>query len=213
MTRRLNPPPLRCRAVSKRTGEPCRRWAQPGQPQGLCWSHGGATDGRAGKESARAKQGANETFVRLLEHSPRRNPWAVVLDAVHLADTAMRDEWQRVVDADELTAEQLARLLEAGRFAHGMAASAITARAQELRSVAQKARIDDLWSKLEAVFKAAFAELDHTDLRLSWDQKLAVEDAFYSYFERTRHPAALEIEAAVADESMTVQADTNGDGR
>jgi len=177
----------------------------------LCWMHG--ANGGARKDVTLARQDANTTFATLLASGERRPPWAVALDALHIADIALRDQWQRVLDLEELPADELARLLELARYAHSMASATVTTRATELRAIAEQARVNDVVSKIQGVFRAAFAELSAADMGLTWQQRNAVEDAIWRYFDEQRHPATRELEAAMSDEVIVVQATTtNGDG-
>lgn len=115
-------PPIRCSAHSKRTGELCRRYAKPGTT--TCASHWGASP------QAVAKAEVRMTLAQLLGQDPR-TPWEVVLDATHTADVLMRDTKAKLLVGENVTVEQVDRLLELTTYAHKLASVAIQTGAAE----------------------------------------------------------------------------------
>lgn len=107
-------PSVKCTARSKRTKKQCGLWAIPGLT--VCRFHGGG----AHRDVAERRL----TLATLLQND-RRPPWEVLLDAVHVADSLMRDARVKVDGAEDLTPRQLDNLVDSTKLAHHMARTAI----------------------------------------------------------------------------------------
>src|SRR5215207_10031030 len=110
-------PPIHCVATSRRTGNQCGNWAIPGGTQ--CRNHLGHTAKNMAKADERL------TLQLLLRQDPRP-VWQVVLDATHTLDALARDAKAKLLEGEEVTVEQLDRLLELTSHQHRLASTAIT---------------------------------------------------------------------------------------
>jgi len=113
------PPPMRCTATSKRSGQQCRRFVMVGKR--VCWHHG-ATAGRNGKEAALAESDVAATIAAYMQDDPR--PIAEILtDAMAVHDAVLRATKARVMAGENVTADDVDRMIESARGAHVVALS------------------------------------------------------------------------------------------
>lgn len=115
-------PKVKCSATAKRTQQPCRSWAVPGTT--VCPKHGGSAP------QVRRKAERVHTLAQLIRDDPR-HPWEVVLNATHIGDSLMRECEAPLRRGEQLTAEQVDRLVESTRLAHHLAKTALDTRAHE----------------------------------------------------------------------------------
>jgi hypothetical protein len=128
-SRQAGIPPARCGAVTHtRGGRPCRRFVQVGSLR--CSLHSGAAPQALKKGDDRA------TIAQLMqhEHPDRPRPLGeVMLEAVHNADVLMRsldDVRLRVLRREEVTGEELDRLVRMSQVAHALAETTVRAGVQ-----------------------------------------------------------------------------------
>lgn len=149
-SRKPIPPPIKCDARSKRTGEKCGRWATPGLYPPRCYYHGGAPGtGAPPPHDAAGKAEAGRYLATLVDrlNGERRPVWAVIADAVHHAD-ALMCEARAQIEAGNLSPDALERLESATRLAHGLASAAVTAKAAELQGQAAAVWSDAMASRV-----------------------------------------------------------------
>ncbi|MEU4237924.1 hypothetical protein [Actinoplanes sp. NPDC026619] len=127
--RQANPPPVKCSAKAKRTGQRCERWAIPGRLQ--CKLHGGLA-GRAGKAAAEEQAGAVLTLAQMMANSPRRPIWEVILDAIDTVDVLAAYAKAEVAAGQITRPEDIERVAALGRSAHAMGASAVATKALDI---------------------------------------------------------------------------------
>jgi hypothetical protein len=109
-------PSMRCTATAKHTGRRCRNWAVVGTT--VCHSHG-VTGAGIRKADERL------TLAQLFDRDPR-HPWEVVLDMVHKLDVITQEYQADVLAGENVTADQLDRLIELARTTHHLATTAIS---------------------------------------------------------------------------------------
>jgi hypothetical protein len=139
-SRQAGIPPARCGAVTHtRGGRPCRRFVQVGSLR--CNLHSGTAPQAIKKGDDRA------TIAQLLQHEDPDRPrplGEVMLEAVHNADVLMRsldDVRLRVLRREEVTGEELDRLVRMSQVAHALAETTVRAGVQvELVRQAQLSR-------------------------------------------------------------------------
>jgi hypothetical protein len=107
-SRQAGIPPVQCTAHT-RAGNPCMNFAKVGST--VCYLHGGKAPQVIRKADQRA------TLAQLLQSDPRPLP-EVMAEAVHNVDAAMRDARLRLLEGEEVTVDQLDRVLELSRLAH-----------------------------------------------------------------------------------------------
>ncbi|GAA5119253.1 hypothetical protein GCM10025762_36890 [Haloechinothrix salitolerans] len=113
---------MKCTATSRRSGKQCRRWATPGTT--VCPNHGSKAPGTVRKANERL------TLAELMQ-GDRRHPWEVVLDHTHTIDVIAREARLGLTEGEEITPEQLDRIVETAKVAHHLAKTAIDTRAHE----------------------------------------------------------------------------------
>ena len=127
-SRRFGIPSMRCVAPARSTGERCGRWALVGQT--TCDLHTGFAP------KTRAAADRRDTVAKLLqwEDPDRPRPLGeVMLQAVHNADVLMRsldDVRLRVLRREEVTGEELDRLVRMSQVAHALAETTVRAGVQ-----------------------------------------------------------------------------------
>ena len=127
-SRRFGIPPMRCVATAKSTGLRCGRWALVGQT--CCDLH----TGWAPQSVAAADR--RSVVAQLLQHEDPDHPrplGEVMLEAVHNADVLMRsldDVRLRVLRREEVTGEELDRLVRMSQVAHALAETTVRAGVQ-----------------------------------------------------------------------------------
>ena len=127
-SRRFGVPSMQCNAKAKRSGQRCRRWALVGLT--VCDLHTGE-DPR--KQAAADRR---DVVAQLLQHEDPDRPrplGEVMLEAVHNADVLMRslDEVRlRVLRREEVTGEELDRLVRMSQVAHALAETTVRAGVQ-----------------------------------------------------------------------------------
>jgi hypothetical protein len=143
--RRQNPPPVRCSATARRTGERCERWAVPGRLH--CKLHG-AHAGRAGKAAAMERAGATLTLAEMMASNPGRPVWEVILDSIRTVDVLAQAAAQDVAAGKVTTAEGIERVAGLARSAHAMAASAVATKALDMAANAAERWSDVMADRL-----------------------------------------------------------------
>ncbi|AGL20938.1 hypothetical protein [Actinoplanes sp. N902-109] len=128
--RRQNPPPVRCSAKAKRTGEQCERWAVPGRLQ--CKHHGAYAGPHEGRQAAEERAGATLTLAEMMASNPGRPVWEVILDSIRTVDVLATHAVQEVAAGKVTSAEGIERVAGLARSAHAMAASAVATKALDL---------------------------------------------------------------------------------
>jgi hypothetical protein len=119
---------MQCNAKAKRSGLRCRRWALVGMT--VCDLHTGE-DPR--KQAAADRR---DVVAQLLQHEDPDRPrplGEVMLEAVHNADVLMRslDEVRlRVLRREQVTGEELDRLVRMSQVAHALAETTVRAGVQ-----------------------------------------------------------------------------------
>jgi hypothetical protein len=127
-SRRFGVPSMRCTAWAKGPQRRCRRWALVGLT--VCDLHTGE-DPR--KQAAADRR---DVVAQLLQHEDPDRPrplGEVMLEAVHNADVLMRslDEVRlRVLRREEVTGEELDRLVRMSQVAHALAETTVRAGVQ-----------------------------------------------------------------------------------
>jgi hypothetical protein len=146
---------MRCVAPAKSTGERCKRWALVGQT--CCDLHTGYSP------NALAGGDRRNVVAQLMqwEDPDRPRPLGeVMLEAVHNADVLMRsldDVRLRVLRREEVTGEELDRLVRMSQVAHALAEATVRAGVQ-VELVRQARLSSDL--NAEAVVRVLGAVLD-----------------------------------------------------
>jgi hypothetical protein len=112
-------PSMRCTAMSKHTGERCKKWAVVGTT--VCEVHG-VTGATVRKAEQRV------TLAQLFDRDPR-HPWEVVLDMTHKLDVITQEYQADVLAGENATVDQLDRLIELARTTHHLATTAISTKA------------------------------------------------------------------------------------
>lgn len=115
-------PPMKCTATSRRSGKQCQRWATPGAT--VCPNHGSKTKAATRKAKERL------TLAELMRGDPR-HPWEVVLDHTHTIDVIAREARLCLKEGEDITPDQLDRIVETAKVAHHLAKTAIDTRAHE----------------------------------------------------------------------------------
>lgn len=128
--RRRNPPPLRCSAKSKRTGEPCKRWALPGRVR--CNLHGAYAGPHQGRPVAEERAAGTVTLATLMANSPTRPVWETILDSIRTVDVLAAHAAQEVAAGRVTSPEGIERVANLARSAHAMAASAVATKALDM---------------------------------------------------------------------------------
>lgn len=105
-------PPRKCKAMSVRSGQPCKHWAMVGHD--VCQTHGGRS--RQAKAAAERRM----TLAEALKTAPRRHPWEVLEDALHVADLLMREARVAVEDG-RVTPTLVDKMVAALERAHRLA--------------------------------------------------------------------------------------------
>lgn len=117
----------KCRAHSKRTGQPCGRHAMPGTA--VCHMHGGKAP------QVQAKAQIRLTLAQAFEWGDRRPAWQILADALHTADTLMLDARTKLTDQGEpVTAADLDLFLQALDRAQRFAKTVLDAGVDERRA-------------------------------------------------------------------------------
>ncbi|MEV7268334.1 hypothetical protein AB0N38_32735 [Micromonospora aurantiaca] len=128
--RQAYPPPVKCSAKAKRTGEKCERWAVPGRLQ--CKLHGGLGGPHAGRLAAEDQAGATLTLAQMMANNPGRPVWEVILDSIRTVDVLAQAARDDVAAGKVTTAEGIERVAGLARSAHAMAASAVATKAIDM---------------------------------------------------------------------------------
>lgn len=105
-------PPTRCAAHSRRTKQPCRKWAVPGGK--VCHLHGGAAP------QVRVNAGVERTLAEVMA-SGTRSPWDTLRRAREIADAVMEMHFGRVEHQRPVPVDQGVRLMDAAKVAHDLA--------------------------------------------------------------------------------------------
>lgn len=146
--RRQNPPPVKCQARAKRTGEPCRRWAIPGRVR--CKHHGGYAGPHEGRSAVEEQVAGALTLAQMMASHPGRPVWEVVLDSIRTVDILAQAARDEVAAGRVADPEGIERVASLARLAHSMAASAVATKALDI--AAQSA---EKWADLVSVRLAA----------------------------------------------------------
>ena len=117
---------------AKRTGKRCKKWAVVGTT--VCHIHG-ATGARSAMPSVRL------TMAQLFDRDPR-HPWEVVLDMTHKLDVITQEFQAEVLAGENVTVDQLDRLIELARTTHHLATTAISTKAHENVAMAFTRHLD-----------------------------------------------------------------------
>jgi hypothetical protein len=150
LSRQAGIPPTHCTARNRR-GERCRNFCSVGRL--TCYMHFGNAPQNVRKGEERA------TFAQLLQSDPRP-VGEVLLDALHNADTAMRDiRAQLVEEGQPVTVDQLDRFINLSRLTHHLAKTTVDAGVEVELVRRQKADLelmgqlsaDILWTVLDAL--------------------------------------------------------------
>jgi hypothetical protein len=128
--RRQNPPPVKCSAKARSTGQPCQRWATPGRVR--CTNHGAYAGPHAGRPAAEERAAATLTLAQMMAGNEGRPVWEVILDSIRTVDTLAAHAAQEVAAGRVTTPEGIERVASLARSAHAMAASAVATRALDL---------------------------------------------------------------------------------
>ncbi|WP_409074611.1 hypothetical protein [Micromonospora chalcea] len=128
--RQAYPPPVKCSAKAKRTGQRCERWAIPGRLQ--CKLHGGLGGPHGGRLAAEEQAGAVLTLAQMMANSPRRPIWEVILDAIDTVDVLAANAKAEVAAGRITKPEEIERVAALGRLAHAMGASAVATKAVDM---------------------------------------------------------------------------------
>jgi hypothetical protein len=151
-SRKAGIPSVRCSARS-RSGEQCRNYARVGTT--LCHLH----RGNARQIVRKAEQ--RVTLAQLLQDEPR--PLVEVMaDAVANADAAMRDARLRLLEGEEVTVDQLDRVLELSRLAHHLSRTMLDTGIGMKLVAEQKASLQDLGGLISEVLLAVLHPLPLT---------------------------------------------------
>lgn len=116
--RRHGIPPIKCRATSQQSGVRCQKWSVPGST--VCEKHG------AGAPQVQNAARVRLSIAELLDVDPQRPLAEVLRTAVHVADSAMGELLRTVANGDT-SADVVGRLLDASKYAAGMAKAAMDA--------------------------------------------------------------------------------------
>jgi hypothetical protein len=149
-------PPVKCSATAKRTGEPCRQFAVVGGT--VCYHHG--ANGHVMNAAER-----RVTLAQLRERDPR-NPMEIVLDMTHKLDViteAYQDEL--LANVEDISDEQVDRLIQLSSTTHHLASTAINTKAHEKIALAFDRHVDVLGQMVNTAIDAA---LDKVGLSESW---------------------------------------------
>lgn len=182
-------PSVRCSGFSRSTGKPCRNLAIRGGT--VCRSHG------AQFPAVRDQADVRGTLASALSLGDRRHPWEILFDALHAADTLMRDARLRLAQDESVTPEEISRFVDSFERAARLAKITLDSRAQEY--AAYHARIDG--EEIAGVIQRALARVQ---LPEDYDDAMrdAIADELRAMAERERGtPAAIAGRADVANGS------------
>jgi hypothetical protein len=134
----------------------------------VCWQHGGAAP------QVQRKADARMTLRQLMQDMPPRPLIEVILDNVHTADAITRDMKLRLVEGEDVTPQDLDRLLDLTRLSQHLAKTALDA-GVEIQLVNQaRTSVGELGTILSEVLLAVLHSLP---LSPSWrEHLLAVAD-------------------------------------
>jgi hypothetical protein len=152
MARQAGIPPMQCTAHTRR-GTLCLNFARPGST--VCRHHGGNAP------QVRRKADQRMTLAQLLQNDPRPLP-EVLLDATHTADAVFRDLRLRLLEGEEITVEQLDRLVERARLAHHLARTTVETGVVVKLVEAQRAQVGEIGIFISEVLLAVLNTLPLT---------------------------------------------------
>jgi len=141
-----------CTATSKRTNERCKNYPAPGGI--VCRFHGGATP------QARRKAAVRLALRELITDGEQRHPWQVLLDALHVSDSLMREAVVQLGAGEPITPQQLTTLVDAIERASRLAKVTLDARAQEYMQQHTTVEADLIARVLNAALEAAGLDPD-----------------------------------------------------
>jgi hypothetical protein len=158
---------VKCHAKAKSTGEPCQQYAVVGGT--VCYHHG--ANGRVMNAAER-----RVTLAQLRERDPR-NPMEIVLDMTHKLDViteAYQDEL--LANVEDISDEQVDRLIQLSSTTHHLASTAINTKAHEKIALAFQQHLE-LQGRM--VGTALGAAIDGLGLTEPW-RRYALEVAHWT---------------------------------
>ncbi|MEU2986241.1 hypothetical protein ABZ647_17755 [Micromonospora aurantiaca] len=141
-----------CTATSKRTHERCKNYPPPGGV--VCRFHGGATP------QAKRKAAVRLALRELITDGDPRHPWQVLLDALHVSDSLMREAVVQLGTGEPITPQQLTTLVDSIERASRLAKVTLDARAQEHMQLQLGREAELVAHVLNAAIEAAGLDLD-----------------------------------------------------
>jgi DNA-binding transcriptional ArsR family regulator len=151
-SRQAGIPPVQCTATNRR-GEPCKNFAQVGRT--VCHMHGG----NAGQVVRKGEE--RVTLAQLLQSDPR--PLVEVMaEAVHNVDAAMRDAKLRLLEGEEVSVDQLDRMLELSRLSHHLSRTMVETGIFAKVAEAQRAQVGEIGTFISEVLLAVLNALPLT---------------------------------------------------
>lgn len=96
--------PVKCRAHSVRSGDPCRSWAVKGAT--VCRMHGGASG------HVKAAAARRVTLAEQMAATDRRHPLEVLASALHGSDVMARQVQAQLASGDQISADMVQALLD-----------------------------------------------------------------------------------------------------
>lgn len=162
-------PPVKCGRRRQTNGEPCSSYAVLGTT--VCRKHGGSSP------QVKAVAERRVMLAEAIANLPRRHPYEVMGDALHVTDVAGQQLLAAITDGLPVTAEVVSTLLEAARSQAGLAKLVLDATggdawtAQEVnrrfgdtvaeicREMARQLGHDPAGEETSAAFEAALARV------------------------------------------------------
>lgn len=139
-------PPRKCEALSGRSGQRCRRDAVVGAA--VCPTHGGM----APQVQAAAEK--RVTLAEAIATAPRRQPWEIMDDTVHLSDVLLGQVVLEVKEQGSVSPALLDKLVSALERANRLSKTSLDAGVAERRTRLAEAQATQMFAVFTRVLSA-----------------------------------------------------------
>jgi hypothetical protein len=150
-------PPRKCSGTSITTGGPCDKYAVVGAT--VCYKHG------AGAPQVKAAAAQRVTLAEAIATAPRRQPWEIMDDTVHLSDILLQQVVLEVREQGSVSPALLDRLVGALERANRLSKTSLDAGVAERRTRLAEAQAQQMFAVFTRVLNA---------LALNQEQRAAV---------------------------------------
>jgi hypothetical protein len=171
-----------CQAMSRQSGQRCRRLANRGAT--VCQKHGGSAP------QVKAAAAKRIALAEALAKEPRRHPWEVLEEALHVSDVLMK-EARIAVEDEQITPALVDKLVSALERAHRLAKVNLDAGIDQRRLRLAEAQA----TQMHAVFTRVLAQLG-----LTAEQRAQVPELL-----RAEIRGVLELEAQPVEEAPVIR--------